>query len=162
MAPANASHYCYNTPYGPITVEAKRKHVCFVGIGRLERATTYSPSETGNICATEILQYLSGRRKVFTVPQAQPGSEFQHAVWTEVCKIPYGQHRTAAQIAQNIGRPSSHKAVGAALRANQLAIIVPTHRVTNTSGKAWGVGKEARIRDALLHMEEKYLKNSSK
>lgn len=160
MAPANVSHYCYNTPYGPITVEAKRKRVCFVGIGRLGRAGSYAPSETGNICATEILQYLSGRRKVFTVPCAQEGSEFQQAVWAEVCKIPYGQHRTAAQIAASIGHAGSHKAVGAALRANQLAIIVPTHRVTNAKGRAWGTGKESRIRAALLHMEEEYLEKS--
>lgn len=158
MAPANTCHFYYNTPYGPITVESRGNKVCFIGTGRLVRNTTYAATPQSNACATEILQYLCGRRKSFSIDGGQEGSQFQQLVWNEVRKIPYGKHCTASDIAQRIGHPKSHKAVGAALRANKLAILVPTHRVTTTAGKPWGIGKDANIRAALLHFEEQQLK----
>lgn len=154
MAPAKASHYHYATPHGAITIETKGSNVIFVSLGAVDLASEYAPSSVGNRAATEILEFLSGKRRWFSVAFKQDGSEFQKLVWKEVCRIPYGQHRTAAQIADAIGHSGSHKAVGSALRASRLMMLVPTHRVTNAAGKPWGTGKDARIRAAILKIEE--------
>lgn len=157
MAPAKASHYHYITPHGAITIGTKGNYVTFVALGAVPLASDYAPSATGSKAATEILQYLSGKRRWFSVNFKQDGSEFQKLVWKEITCIPYGQTRTASEIAKAIGHAGSHKAVGQALRANKLAILVPTHRVVTAQGQAWGAGKPAALRAALLHLEKKQL-----
>lgn len=157
MATANPSYYRYNTPHGVITVAVRGNKVIAVTIGPATEDYPFEPTPVGNKAATEILQYLSGKRRWFSVEVSQQGSDFQKAVWKEVSKIPYGQHRTAAEVAEAIGHPGSHKAVGQALRANKIALIVPTHRVTNAQGKPWGTGKPAALRAAFLKLEEESL-----
>lgn len=55
-------------------------------------------------------------------------------------KIPHGETRSYADLAMSIGKPSAFRAVANANGANQLAIIVPCHRVINTNGELGGYG----------------------
>lgn len=68
------------------------------------------------------------------------GTDFQKKVWKATRTIPYGQTRTYAQIAKQIGHPKAVRAVGTALGKNPVCIIVPCHRVVPSSG---GIGKYA-------------------
>ena len=66
------------------------------------------------------------------------GTSFQKLVWEEISKIPYGQTRTYKQIAINIGRPNSSRAVANACGSNPNPITVPCHRVIRSDGKIGG------------------------
>ena len=75
-------------------------------------------------------------------------------VWNAVADIPYAQTATAADIACRIGHAGAHRAVGAAARACPFAIAVPLHRLVRANGQPWGEGKPARVRGALLKLEQ--------
>ena len=86
----------------------------------------------------ELQQYFDGTLQLFRTPCKIWGSPFQQMVWLELQKIPYGQTRSYAQVAIAIAKPSAFRAVAQANGANQLAIIIPCHRVINTNGNIGG------------------------
>ena len=88
----------------------------------------------------ELAQYFAGERAQFTVELRLEGTHFQKAVWTRLLKIPYGETITYGSVAQRIGRRDAARAVGNAVAANRVLIIVPCHRVVPASG---GVGNYA-------------------
>ncbi|MCL1929605.1 methylated-DNA--[protein]-cysteine S-methyltransferase [Candidatus Saccharibacteria bacterium] len=113
--------------------------------------TTGWPAEWSN----QIDEYLRGGRKKFDIKIEPEGTEFQKAVWREMAKIPYGQTRTYAQIAEAIGNPKAARAVGTACGKNQYVIILPCHRVVATNGLGgFALGLEMKKR--LLELEQKY------
>lgn len=74
------------------------------------------------------------------------GTEFQRAVWTALLRIPAGTTATYAEIAARLGRPTAVRAVGQACGANQIAVVVPCHRVLrgdgSPSGYRWGLERK--------------------
>ena len=62
------------------------------------------------------------------------GTKFQKSVWKELLKIPFGKLVTYKDIANKIGRPNSYRAVGNAVGANPLPIVIPCHRVISKTG----------------------------
>ena len=147
------NHYTYFTPAGPITVEARAGAVTRIALGRVALAGACQPSAITNAAATQIQEYLAGKRNAFDIPLHSQGSPFQQAVWDALGRVPYGQSITAAELACRIGHSGAHRAVGAAVRANPFAIVVPGHRLVRANGQPWGDGKPARLRGALLKME---------
>jgi len=85
-------------------------------------------------CKQEMLEYFAGKRKEFTVPIHQEGTEFQQKVWSKLEKIPYGKTVSYNFIAESLGDKKSIRAVGAANGKNQISIIVPCHRVIGSDG----------------------------
>lgn len=88
----------------------------------------------------ELSAYFAGELKTFTTPLAYVGTPFQRRVWDALVNIPMGQTRTYAGMAETIGQPSAVRAVARANGANQLAIIVPCHRVIGADGDLTGYG----------------------
>lgn len=103
--------------------------------------------------AAELNAYLNGKLKEFTIPISIIGTDFQVQVWSEICKIPYGETRTYKQISEAVGHPHAERAVGNALHANPLQIIVPCHRVINTRGNLSGYALGLDLKRRLLVME---------
>ncbi len=147
-------HYSYYTPAGPITIEARGADVTRIVLGQAALAGTHEPNAATNQAATQLQEYLARRRRAFTFAFATCGSAFQNQVWTALAQVPYGKTVTAARLAEMIGHAGAHRAVGAAVRANPLAIVVPAHRLVRAGGQPWGEGKPARIRGALLAFEQ--------
>jgi methylated-DNA-[protein]-cysteine S-methyltransferase len=81
------------------------------------------------------------------------GTAFQEAVWRSLCKIPYGETVTYAQIASEIGRPKAVRAVGAAVGANPLMIVIPCHRVIGKDRTLTGFGGGLDLKTRLLAIE---------
>ena len=108
---------------------------------------TNRPADITNRAATQIQEYLAGKRTAFDVPIAPEGSAFQKEVWAQVCELPYGATCTAAQLAERIGKAGSHRAVGTAISRNPIPMIIPTHRVDLPNA----TGKVARIYRANKH-----------
>lgn len=103
--------------------------------------------------AEELDAYMRGELTDFTATIDPVGTSFQHSVWLELRRIPYGEVRSYAQVAQAIGRPSALRAVGAANGANPVPVIVPCHRVIGSTGKLVGFGAGIDWKLRLLSLE---------
>ncbi|NGP45935.1 bifunctional transcriptional activator/DNA repair protein Ada [Bacillaceae bacterium SIJ1] len=86
----------------------------------------------------ELQAYYSGTLTNFETPIRFCGSPFQTSVWQALQAIPHGETRSYAELAQAVGRPTATRAVANANGANQLAIIVPCHRVIRSNGDLGG------------------------
>lgn len=101
----------------------------------------------------ELRCYLAGERVQFSCALDLHGTPFAVAVWRELCRIPYGETRSYGEIACAIGKPNAARAVGAANRANPVAIIVPCHRVIGSNGALTGYGGGLPTKSWLLSLE---------
>lgn len=74
---------------------------------------------------------------------AMSGTPFEQRVWKELCRIPFGSTRSYKEIATRIGAPKASRAVAKACAANEIAVLIPCHRVIrsdgNLSGYRWGI-----------------------
>jgi methylated-DNA-[protein]-cysteine S-methyltransferase len=86
----------------------------------------------------QLREYFDGQRKVFDLRLDFNGTQFQREVWAALLTIPYGETRSYAQIARQIGRPDAVRAVGAANGKNPISIVAPCHRVIGSTGKLTG------------------------
>ena len=109
--------------------------------------------EPNKLYVAQIREFLEGKREEFDLPLDVRGTEFQVAVYEEVARIPFGETRTYAEIAQAVGRPTATRAVGAANGANPISLVVPCHRVIATSGHLQGYGGGLDLKAKLLAME---------
>ena len=88
------------------------------------------------------------------------GTDFQQKVWKEILKIPYGETRSYKQIAINIGRPNSSRAVANACGKNPYPEIIPCHRVIRSDGSVGGYSLKGGIKQKkLLLKDEDFLNN---
>lgn len=101
----------------------------------------------------ELDEYFNKGRKEFSVPLDIQGTEFQKKVWKELKKIPFGQTKTYKQIAEKIKNPKALRAVGGAIGANPVPIIIPCHRVLNTNGSLGGFSCGLEVKELLLELE---------
>jgi AraC family transcriptional regulator of adaptative response/methylated-DNA-[protein]-cysteine methyltransferase len=97
----------------------------------------------GRTCITdqiekELANYFSGINFKFKTPCFLLGSQFQKSVWSALRNIPVGETRSYLDIAKIIGNKKSYRAVANANGANQLALIIPCHRIINESGDLGG------------------------
>ncbi len=86
----------------------------------------------------ELADYFAGQLRAFRTPVACVGTDFQQLVWNALQQIPSGETRSYSQIAACIGNPSAVRAVARANGANQLAIVIPCHRVIGANGDLTG------------------------
>ena len=101
----------------------------------------------------QLNEYFEGRRKDFTLDLKPSGTPFQLSVLAALEQIPYGQTRTYAEIARQIGRPKAVRAVGAANGRNPLPIVIPCHRVIGSDGSLTGFGGGIAAKQYLLSLE---------
>ncbi len=89
------------------------------------------------------------------IPLDVKGTAFQEAVWRELQRIPKGETRTYAQLAAAVGRPKAVRAAGSANGANNVAVLIPCHRVIATGGGLGGYAYGLEIKRKLLEKEAK-------
>lgn len=102
--------------------------------------------------------FQSKNPSVDTLPLSPAGTEFQRLVWEILLKIPFGQTRSYADIAEKIaGRMGKEKmsaqAVGGAVGRNPISIIIPCHRVIGASGSLTGYAGGLDKKEWLLRHE---------
>ncbi|HEY4134554.1 MAG TPA: methylated-DNA--[protein]-cysteine S-methyltransferase [Alphaproteobacteria bacterium] len=97
--------------------------------------------------------YFAGKLDRFTVKLDFAGTEFQRKVWNALLTIPFGETRSYAQIAAQIGSPKAVRAVGAANGRNPISIIAPCHRVIGSTGKLTGFAGGLETKARLLGLE---------
>jgi methylated-DNA-[protein]-cysteine S-methyltransferase len=107
---------------------------------------------------TELIEYLQGTRKAFTISFDFRGTPFQMAVWKELCDIPYGKTLSYSDIASQIHKPASARAVGTAIGANPILITVPCHRVIGKNGALTGYRGGMAMKHKLLQLEREWIR----
>lgn len=159
MAPEEIAAVVVECPLGLVLLEATELGLCrlaFIrergGAGRAEGA----PPATQDIlrgAAEQLEAYWAGKRLSFDLPLDLAGTPFQRAVWAAARVIPFGETRSYGQLARQIGRPGAARAVGAALGANPVPLVVPCHRVLRADGALGGYSGGLEIKRALLAHE---------
>lgn len=101
----------------------------------------------------ELREYLQRKRTAFTASLDLFGTPFQIAVWKALKKINFGQTISYGEIAEAIGNPNSVRAVGRAVGANPVPMIIPCHRVIGKNRTLTGFGGGLETKRKLLHLE---------
>ena len=143
------------SPLGRIEMESNGRAITWLAIEGDENSehgslryggVSHSPgsgvADSGNAiltqAATELTEYFAGERQEFTVPVELTGTPFQRSVWEQLSGIGWGEHRSYADIAEAIGKPTAFRAVGGAVGANPVPLFVGCHRVLARDGRITG------------------------
>src|SRR5437764_1488041 len=102
--------------------------------------------------AAQLRQLVAGEKTPHTIPLDIRGTAFQQKVWQQLQKIPAGRTRTYSELAHSIGQNSAVRAVATACASNNLAVLVPCHRVIHKSGGSegyrWGIDRKRKLLQA--------------
>lgn len=109
----------------------------------------------------ELRLFFDGSSGVFETKLALHGSTFTRDVWRELLKIPAGGTRSYSELARELGRPEAVRAVARANGANQIAIVVPCHRVLGADGSLTGYGGGLWRKQRLIELERSYSSNQN-
>lgn len=159
----------FKTPFGWAGVAASEQGICKIVLPKKDKQAverelrisgskiaTRSQSPALNKAVQLLSDYFSGKQVVFDLPlDTRLYTSFQQAVWKATAEIPCGETRSYAWIAKKIKRPKASRAVGQALGANPVAIIVPCHRVISSSGSLGGFAGGLPLKKALLKLEQR-------
>jgi len=147
-----------DSPFGKVLVAATQKGVCAVSLGSTPTALRQSleqeyPNATiiedehglADLCSVIIDNAVAGRDQR-DVPTDVAGTAFQWKVWRALRAIPVGETRSYKNVAESIGRPTAVRAVARACATNNIALVIPCHRVVrsdrSTSGYRWGTDQK--------------------
>lgn len=147
--------YYYATVIGCIGIAEEDGSVTNVFFGRGAEPDAFEVAETLLLrqAAAQLMEYLAGRRRHFTVPLAPVGNAFEQVVWDALQAVPYGEKRTYSQMADVLDGKHTAHAVGVASGQNPVAILIPNHRLVGEGGEtvAYAGGLELKLR--LLALE---------
>jgi methylated-DNA-[protein]-cysteine S-methyltransferase len=107
-------------------------------------------------CIEQLIQYFHGERRIFDFPLDQEGTVFQKRVWNELLGIPYGKTISYLELSRRLGDTKAIRAAASANGKNNIAIVVPCHRVIGSKNdlvgyaggiwrKKWLLDHEAKI-----------------
>lgn len=108
-------------------------------------------------CVEQLIQYFNGQRRVFELPLNQPGTSFQQQTWNLLTAIPFGKTISYLQLAIKTGDPKATRAVANANGRNNIAIIVPCHRVIGSNRELTGYAGGLWRKKWLLEHETKIM-----
>ena len=156
-----------DSPIGPLVVAATEDAICQLHFSERDQLDaqleTLRQRHSGSLRAAkselllalqrQLAEYFAGRRRDFDLPLVYPGSPFQQRVWSALLQIPYGQTWSYLDLALRVADRKATRAVGSANGANPIAIVIPCHRVINTSGNLGGYGGGLWRKQILLDLE---------
>jgi len=116
-----------------------------IGLGRL------GPTEQ---VADELSAWFSAGSDRFDTPLMLHGSPFTQAVWQHLRQIPPGETRSYSQLATDLGRAGAARAVARACGANQIALVIPCHRVVGADGSLTGYSGGLWRKQRLIEIEQ--------
>lgn len=157
----------FSSPLGSVLIAASERGITWMGFGdtdveALEEIRTDFPwaqlvpddadRELRRYSAA-VLAFLERRFSFPTLPLDLIGTPFQRRVWDELCAIPHGTTRSYGEVARRVGRPDAPRAVGAAVGANPVSILVPCHRAVAADGSLHNYRYGLDRKRALLTIE---------
>jgi len=126
--------------------------------GDIEKNGYYAvPYEKGDAiiedAVGQLTEYFEGSRRKFDVPLDWRVGGFRKKVLGIVKRIPYGKTLTYGEVARRAGNADAARAVGGAVGANPLPLVVPCHRVIAAGNKPGGFGGGLELKAELLKLE---------
>jgi AraC family transcriptional regulator of adaptative response/methylated-DNA-[protein]-cysteine methyltransferase len=148
---------------GPMLVAATDKGVCRVSFGedgealaaRFPNAELIEGGDHFAGLLQQVVDAVEAPGSDHSIPLDVQGTAFQEAVWQELRRIPAGETRSYAAIAAAVGKPGAVRAAGSANGANNVAVLIPCHRVVRSDGTLGGYAYGLAIKQALLDKERK-------
>ena len=158
-------YFCLDRLLGfPFEVTAiyTEKGIVYVGVNEFKppKFITSTPkliNLSHLILRQQLEEYFRGKRKIFDLQLDLRTTDYRRKVYNALLAIPYGEVRTYKQVACSLGVPNGQRAVGQALKANPLPIIIPCHRVVAESGLG-GFSLGTELKEALLELEKNSLR----
>ncbi|MCE8547602.1 bifunctional transcriptional activator/DNA repair protein Ada [Ruegeria pomeroyi] len=133
-----------------LPTELKRLHASCkgdLGFGRLPPI---------DLAQAQLTEFLAGQRARFTLDLAVHGTPFTRSVWQALQTLPAGSTISYSELARRLGRPQAVRAVARANGANQIAIVIPCHRVLGADGALTGYGGGLWRKQRLIELERAY------
>lgn len=147
----------YQSPVGPLRISGTADYiseVAFEGRAVLPEGRTDQLPPMILECTEQLIQYFNGHRKDFDLPINQAGTTFQQSVWNKLMAIPYGRTISYLELARRMGDLKATRAVASSNGRNNIAIIVPCHRVIGSNNDLVGYGGGLWRKKFLLHLEQ--------
>jgi methylated-DNA-[protein]-cysteine S-methyltransferase len=147
----------YESPLGPLTLVGDVGRLSGLRFPNKSAAldeTAYRPRAFG-AAVEQLEEYFAGERRRFELDLDLRGTPFQRDVWRQLLELPYGTRISYAELAARIGRPDRVRAVGGAVAATPVPIVVPCHRVVGSDGSLTGYGGGLHSKQALLDLERR-------
>lgn len=149
------------TYLGPMLVAATEKGVCRLSFNegaedlqrRFPKAELVEGGRKFSALLDQVIAAVEQPGDARHIPLDTQGTAFQEAVWRELRKIPAGETRSYAQIAAAAGNPKAVRAAGGANGANNVAVLIPCHRVVRADGSIGGYAYGTKIKQELLARE---------
>jgi methylated-DNA-[protein]-cysteine S-methyltransferase len=150
----------FESPFGPLTLLAGVDGLRRLYFPRRAPALDEHDHDSQQLAAAirQLEQYFDGERTTFELTLECQGTPFQQGVWRALLEIPYGTTTTYGALARRLGSGTSRgahdaRAVGAAVGATPIPIVIPCHRVVGADGSLTGYGGGLRRKEALLAFE---------
>ena len=149
------------TSLGPMLVAATEKGVCRLSFAegpadlarRFPQAELAEGGEAFTALLSRVVAAVERPGERHDIPLDVRGTAFQERVWQELRRIPPGETRTYAEIAAAVGSPGATRAAGSANGANNVAVLIPCHRVVRSDGSIGGYAYGTAIKQELLRRE---------
>jgi len=146
----------YDSPIGKLWLSSEDGKITALSFEEIKGGNTVCDPVLRE-ATKQLSEYFDGMRKVFDLPLEVKGTEFQKKVWKELIKIPFGETRSYGEIAKAIGNPKASRAVGMGCNRNNIAIVIPCHRVIGKDGSLTGFASGVGIKAKLLDHERRNL-----
>jgi len=151
------------TSLGQMLVAATDKGVCRLSFhegrealeARFPAATLIEGGEEFAALLETVVAAVEAPGDFAHIPLDVKGTAFQEAIWRELQRIPPGETRSYAQLAAAVGKPKAVRAAGSANGANNVAVLIPCHRVIRTGSGLGGYAYGLEIKQKLLEKEAK-------
>ncbi len=144
------------TPLGDVLIRCNDDHITMIHF--LEEGERHQQQEHSLIgaCIRQLDEYFSGKRKTFDLPLDQDGTTFQKKVWELLLAIPYGKTTSYQALSKLYGDSKAIRAVATANGKNNIAIVVPCHRVIGSNQSLVGYAGGLQRKRWLLDLEAKH------
>lgn len=148
----------YHSPVGLLKISGTNEYVGEVTFhdtsNKAEGNKKHIPPMLIN-CVEQLIQYFNGQRRIFELPLNQSGTAFQQDVWSILTQIPFGKTISYLELARKTGDTKATRAVANANGRNNIAIIVPCHRVIGSNKDLVGYAGGLWRKKWLLELEAK-------
>lgn len=151
------------TTLGPMLVAATDQGVCCLSFNeseadlraRFPKADLVAADEAFRTLFEQVTQSVEQPGSQADIPLDVKGTAFQQRVWQALREIPPGETRSYGELAAAVGNPKASRAVGGANGANNIAVLIPCHRVIASDGTLGGYAYGLAIKEELLRRERK-------
>ncbi|HYL92131.1 MAG TPA: bifunctional DNA-binding transcriptional regulator/O6-methylguanine-DNA methyltransferase Ada, partial [Alphaproteobacteria bacterium] len=161
------THVMIDSPLGPMMIGATDRGLCFIHFGDSGKELLASLKKEYPAATLEpmrkpyhpdfqkwidaLSRHLAGQQPHIELPLDIRATAFQMRVWNYLQSIPYGEVQSYSEVAAGIGEPKAARAVARACASNELAVVIPCHRVIRGTGELggyrWGLSRKRALID---------------